>query len=131
MVFDQLHVSSFLIGNGVVAVVITIILLIAYNRIQRNRLLLTLRLEQTEQDRQRLRDEASQLRSEQETLQLQNRQLERDNIGLEAFLHETRAISKEGPVIQAMCRMWVNKSVPATAGARLVVSDRGDILSPK
>ena len=27
--------------------------------------------------------------------------------------------------------MWVNKSVPAIAGARFVVSDRGDILSPK
>ncbi|MFM1942660.1 MAG: hypothetical protein RI897_1642 [Verrucomicrobiota bacterium] len=30
-----------------------------------------------------------------------------------------------------MCRMCVNKSVPATPGARLVVSDNGDILSPK
>ncbi len=30
-----------------------------------------------------------------------------------------------------MCRMCVNRSVPATAGARFVVSDMGDILSPK
>ena len=27
--------------------------------------------------------------------------------------------------------MWVNKSVPAIAGAKFVVSERGDILSPK
>ena len=27
--------------------------------------------------------------------------------------------------------MWLNKSVPATAGAKFVVSDKGDILSPK
>ena len=30
-----------------------------------------------------------------------------------------------------MCRIWENKSVPAMAGARFVVSDKGDILSPK
>ncbi len=36
-----------------------------------------------------------------------------------------------GIVVLAMCRIWVNKSVPAMAGARLVVSDNGDILSPK
>ena len=36
-----------------------------------------------------------------------------------------------GVVVLAMCRMCVNKSVPAIAGARLVVSDKGDILSPK
>ncbi len=27
--------------------------------------------------------------------------------------------------------MWVKRSVPAIAGARFVVSDKGDILSPK
>ena len=27
--------------------------------------------------------------------------------------------------------MWVKRSVPAIAGARFVVSERGDILSPK
>ena len=27
--------------------------------------------------------------------------------------------------------IWVNKSVPTIAGAKFVVSDKGDILSPK
>ena len=30
-----------------------------------------------------------------------------------------------------MLPMWVNKDMPATAGAKFVVSDSGDILSPK
>ena len=37
----------------------------------------------------------------------------------------------EGPVVQTICRICVKRSVPVTAGARLVVSDKGDILSPK
>ncbi|WP_416171356.1 hypothetical protein [Algoriphagus boritolerans] len=31
----------------------------------------------------------------------------------------------------AIYRIWVKRSVPAMAGARLVVSLSGDILSPK
>jgi hypothetical protein len=34
-------------------------------------------------------------------------------------------------VVKVIYLMWVNKSVPAMAGARLVVSDIGDNLSPK
>src|SRR5690606_22294449 len=45
--------------------------------------------------------------------------------------YRTSAIRNDGPVVNDMCRMCVNRSVPATAGARLVVSDSGDILSPK
>ena len=41
------------------------------------------------------------------------------------------AITMLGNVVHTICPMCPNKSVPATAGARLVVSDRGDILSPK
>ena len=41
------------------------------------------------------------------------------------------AQTKEGIVVHNMWRMCSNSSAPATAGARLVVSDSGDILSPK
>ena len=43
----------------------------------------------------------------------------------------TSAIRILGMVVHSMCPIWVKRSVPATAGARLVVSDNGDILSPK
>ncbi len=43
----------------------------------------------------------------------------------------TRARARDGVVVHIMWRMWTNSSVPATAGARLVVSLSGDILSPK
>jgi hypothetical protein len=46
-------------------------------------------------------------------------------------VNKPRAIRMLGVVVHAMWRMWVNRSVPAMAGARLVVSDSGDILSPK
>ena len=38
---------------------------------------------------------------------------------------------KLGIVVYIMYLIWLNKSVPAIAGARFVVSDKGDILSPK
>ena len=43
----------------------------------------------------------------------------------------SRAAAKLGAVVHAMWRIWAKSSVPATAGARFVVSDSGDILSPK
>ncbi len=43
----------------------------------------------------------------------------------------TIVIISDGVVVITIYRTCVNRSVPATAGARLVVSDRGDILSPK
>lgn len=36
-----------------------------------------------------------------------------------------------GPVVHTIARIWSNRFEPETAGARFVVSDRGDILSPK
>ena len=42
-----------------------------------------------------------------------------------------REIEKEGIVVSIIYLMCVNKSDPDIAGARLVVSERGDILSPK
>ena len=43
----------------------------------------------------------------------------------------TSEMIKLGPVVQIICLMWVKRSVPVTAGAKFVVSERGDILSPK
>ena len=36
-----------------------------------------------------------------------------------------------GTVVKLMYLIWLNKSPPAIAGAKLVVSLSGDILSPK
>ena len=43
----------------------------------------------------------------------------------------TIKIAKEGPVVQHIALIWSKRDEPATAGARFVVSERGDILSPK
>lgn len=42
-----------------------------------------------------------------------------------------KAIMKAGIVVQSMLRICSNRSTPVTAGAKFVVSDKGDILSPK
>ena len=43
----------------------------------------------------------------------------------------TKVTKIVGTVVKDMYFMWVNKSVPAIAGAKFVVSESGDILSPK
>src|SRR5690606_3017789 len=42
-----------------------------------------------------------------------------------------RAIEIVGTVVRAIYRIWENSSPPTMAGAKLVVSLKGDILSPK
>ena len=42
-----------------------------------------------------------------------------------------RARTRLGVVVQTMWRIWTNRFVPDMAGARFVVSESGDILSPK
>ena len=43
----------------------------------------------------------------------------------------TKVTITVGTVVYAMYFICVNKSVPAIAGAKFVVSESGDILSPK
>ena len=47
------------------------------------------------------------------------------------MVYKMRAITKVGAVVDTMAVTWSNRPVLDTAAARLVVSDRGDILSPK
>ena len=42
-----------------------------------------------------------------------------------------KVIEMEGMVVNIIYLIWLIKSVPAIAGAKFVVSDKGDILSPK
>ena len=37
----------------------------------------------------------------------------------------------DGPVVHIIARMWSKRFEPETAGARFVVSESGDILSPR
>ena len=43
----------------------------------------------------------------------------------------TIVMVKAGTVVIVMYLMWVNRGVPQSEDARTVVSDKGDILSPK
>ena len=92
---DQMHGPSLLLGLCIGAAVMGGILLVAYNRVQRSHLLLSLRMEQAGKNNRRLEDEAEQLRRERNNLREQNHLLERDTIGLEAGLRETRTIARE------------------------------------
>ena len=47
------------------------------------------------------------------------------------IVNAIKVIINVGTVVNAIYFMCVNKSVPAIAGARFVVSLNGDILSPK
>ncbi len=55
-----------------------------------------------------------------------------EKLYLNPIKRKITSVSKnEGTVVKTIYLMWVNKSVPAIAGARLVVSLSGLILSPK
>ena len=43
----------------------------------------------------------------------------------------TSPATQAGVVVQSMCLMWSKRLLPAAMGARLVVSEKGDSLSPK
>ena len=46
-------------------------------------------------------------------------------------INNIKAIINEGVVVQTICFICSNNSEPVTAGAKFVVSESGDILSPK
>ena len=41
------------------------------------------------------------------------------------------AVENAGTVVHSICRIWANRSTPAQAAAKFVVSDKGESLSPK
>jgi hypothetical protein len=45
--------------------------------------------------------------------------------------NKIKDIINAGIVVKLICLMWLNKSTPTMVEARFVVSDSGDILSPK
>lgn len=90
-----LDFPSLIIGMGLTVLSMMSLLLMITNRLQRENMLLSLQLEQTSEDAYFFEQEVKKLRQEQEQLRQQKEEVERDNIGLEAFLHETRAIAGE------------------------------------
>ncbi len=92
---SQIEGGSLLIGLTLGATVMGIILLIISNKLQRSRLLLSMRLEQAEKHVRQLEQEVDHLDQQTITLQKQNRELFRDNVDFEARLRETRTIARE------------------------------------
>ncbi|MCI5180512.1 MAG: DNA recombination protein RmuC [Candidatus Electrothrix sp. AX2] len=90
-----LHFPSLIIGIGLTVLSMLSLLLVVTNRLQRENMLLALQLQQSSEDAYFFEQETKKLRQEQEQLRQQKEEVERDNIGLEAFLHETRAIAGE------------------------------------
>ncbi len=123
----QVHGPSLLLGLFLSATLMGIILLAIYNRSQRSRLLLSLRLEQTAESRRRLEEEAVQLQRQCDRLRKQNQQLERDTFGLEAALHETRTISRERQKLFERTREQMEEDFQNLS--RKVLAEQGRILS--
>lgn len=122
----QLHGPSLLLGICFSATCMGIILLVAYNRAQRNRLLLSLRMEQASINNRRLEDEAEQLSRERNNLREQNQRLERDTIVLEAGLRETKTIARERQQLFEQTRQQMEEDFQNLA--RKVLAEQGRIL---
>ncbi|MCI5222989.1 MAG: DNA recombination protein RmuC [Candidatus Electrothrix sp. AR4] len=121
-----LHMPSMLAGICLTAVSMLSFLLIIYNRAQRNCLQLSMRLEQACQTAQRFEEESEQLRSERNALRQQKEELERDNIGLEAFLHETRALAGERQQFLAQSKKQIEEDLHNLS--RKVMAEQGKVL---
>ncbi|WP_339135753.1 MAG: DNA recombination protein RmuC [Candidatus Electrothrix sp. GW3-4] len=122
----QLHFPSLIIGMGLTALAMLSLLLLVWNRLQRENLLLSLQLEQTGEDARRFEQEAEELRRERESLRQQKEEAERDNIGLEAFLHETRAIAGERQQFLAQSKQQLAEDFYNLS--RKVMAEQGRVL---
>ncbi|WP_446010605.1 DNA recombination protein RmuC [Candidatus Electrothrix sp.] len=122
----QLHFPSLIIGIILTVLTMLVLLLVIYNRLRRENLLLSLQLEQTSKDARCFAQEAEDLRQERDTLRQQKEEVERDNIGLEAFLHETRAIAGERQQFLVQSKQQLEEDFYNLS--RKVMAEQGRIL---
>ena len=122
----QLHFPSLVTGIVLTALSMLSLLLVISHRLQRNNLRLSLHLEQTEQDARRFEQEAEELRRERDSLRQQKEEVERDNIGLEAFLHETRTLAGERQQFLAQSKQQLEEDFYNLS--RKVMAEQGRVL---
>ncbi len=122
----QLHFPSLIIGISLTALAMLALLLVMYNRVQRNNLLLALQLEQAKGNARRFEEEAEELRQERNKLRQQKEEVERDNIGLEAFLHETRTVAGERQQFLAQSKQQLEEDFYNLS--RKVMAEQGRII---
>lgn len=123
---EFIHTPSLLAGLSLAASGLGIFLLLLYNRMQRDHLLDALRLEQAAEKRLFLENQLKELREQQESLGRKNLQLERDNIGLEALVHETRTIAGERQRLFAQVKEQMEEDFQNLS--RKVLSEQGQQL---
>ena len=126
VLIGQIHGPSLLLGLFLSTTCMGIILLAVYNRVQRSRLLLSLRMEQATKNNRRLEDETGRLSRERNNQQEHNQRLERDNIRLEAGLRETRTIARERQQLFEQTRQQMEEDFQNLA--RKVLAEQGRIL---
>ena len=122
----QLHFPSLSTGIILTALSMLSLLLVISNRLQRKNLLLSLHLEQAERNARRFEQEAEELRRERDSLRQQKEEVERDNIGLEAFLHETRTLAGERQQFLAQSKQQLEEDFYNLS--RKVMAEQGRVL---
>ena len=122
----HMHGPSLLLGICIGAAVMGAVLLVVYNRFQRSRLLISLRMEQAAKNNRRLEDEAGQLHRETVSLREQNHQLELDMIGLEASLRESRTLARERQQLFEQTRQQMEEDFANLS--RKILAEQGRVL---
>ncbi|RUM38830.1 MAG: DNA recombination protein RmuC [Desulfobulbus sp.] len=122
----QVHGLSLLLGVVLGLVVMGTAFVIIFNKLQRSRMLLSLRLEQAGVNNRHLEDEIRQLSEVHHNIKEQNRQLLRDNIELEAQLNGTRTIARERLALFEQTREQMEEDFQNLA--RKVLSEQGRVL---
>ncbi len=122
----QMHGLSLLFGTALGLTGMGVILLILQNRNQRNRLLLSLRFEQVTKNNRRIEEETARLHRQRDSMQEQNRLLERNNIELEASLRKAASLARDRQHLFEQTREQMETDFQHLA--RKVLTEQGRIL---
>jgi DNA recombination protein RmuC len=122
----QLHGPSLLLGCLLSGAFMGIIMLLVCNRVQRSRLLLSMRLDQAIKKNRHLEEDSGLLRRECDSLREHNHRLERETIILEAALRENETIARERQQLLKQARQQMEEDFQNLA--RKVLAEQGRML---
>ncbi|MGX9728727.1 MAG: DNA recombination protein RmuC [Candidatus Electronema sp. VV] len=116
---NGLLLTALIAGTGAV-------LLLLWNRLQRERLESALRLEQAEKTARLLADDAQRLRTDRDALRLRKEELDGEKIWLEGLLHEQKALADERQRLLEQSRQRMEEEFSNLS--RKVMAEQGRLL---
>lgn len=125
--FDQLQLSSFLLGAAAGTFLALIIFLFTHSKSQRQRLTLSLRLERLQEESRYFETEMHRLRLERNELARECRTIDTDNASLQTSCIAMRQQVEEREILLTEARKQIEQDFQYLAGK--IISEKGELLS--